>query len=114
MDISTRGGELVRADLIKYPLVKNRPDVPVLVITAFGSLDTAVAAIRAGAYDFLAKPVKIEALAESKYDAHPFGPAAWGGQKTYGLKRQIVVPIPASILKAGKWEPLEVLPGTLE
>jgi two-component system response regulator AtoC len=43
-------------------IVANRPDVPVLVITAFGSLDTAVAAIRAGAYDFLAKPLKIDAL----------------------------------------------------
>jgi len=41
----------------------NRPDVPVLVITAFGSLDTAVAAIRAGAYDFLAKPFEVEELA---------------------------------------------------
>ena len=39
-----------------------RPDVPVLVITAFGSLDTAVAAIRAGAFDFLAKPFEIEEL----------------------------------------------------
>ncbi|TFG92190.1 MAG: sigma-54-dependent Fis family transcriptional regulator [Myxococcales bacterium] len=42
---------------------QNRPDVPVLVITAFGSLDTAVAAIRAGAYDFLAKPFEVEELA---------------------------------------------------
>jgi two-component system, NtrC family, response regulator AtoC len=41
----------------------NRPDVPVLVITAFGSLDTAIAAIRAGAYDFLAKPFEVEELA---------------------------------------------------
>ncbi|MBI1817767.1 MAG: sigma-54-dependent Fis family transcriptional regulator [Deltaproteobacteria bacterium] len=41
----------------------NRPDVPVIVITAFGSLDTAVAAIRAGAYDFITKPVRIDALA---------------------------------------------------
>ena len=29
MDISTRGGELVRADLLQYPRVKNQPDVPV-------------------------------------------------------------------------------------
>jgi YidC/Oxa1 family membrane protein insertase len=29
MDISTRGGELLRADLLKYPVEKNRPDVPV-------------------------------------------------------------------------------------
>ncbi len=43
-------------------IVANRPDVPVIVITAFGSLDTAVAAIRAGAYDFLTKPLELDAL----------------------------------------------------
>ncbi|MCA1665793.1 MAG: sigma-54 dependent transcriptional regulator, partial [Myxococcales bacterium] len=32
------------------------------LITAFGSLDTAVAAIRAGAYDFIAKPFEIDVL----------------------------------------------------
>jgi DNA-binding NtrC family response regulator len=40
----------------------DRPDVPVVLITAFGSLETAVAAIRAGAYDFLTKPFEIEEL----------------------------------------------------
>ncbi|MCU1281724.1 MAG: Response regulator of zinc sigma-54-dependent two-component system [bacterium] len=44
-------------------VVANRPDVPVVVITAFGSLETAVGAIRAGAYDFITKPVEIDALA---------------------------------------------------
>jgi DNA-binding NtrC family response regulator len=44
-------------------VVANRPGLPVIVITAFGSLDTAIAAIRAGAYDFLTKPVQIEVLA---------------------------------------------------
>src|SRR6185295_10591538 len=44
-------------------IVSNRPDVPVIVITAFGSLETAIAAIRAGAYDFITKPVKMDALA---------------------------------------------------
>ena len=39
-----------------------QPDVPVVVITAFGSLETAIAAIRAGAYDFVTKPFEIEAL----------------------------------------------------
>jgi len=33
------------------------------VLTAFGSFETAVGAIRAGAYDFVTKPVEIEALA---------------------------------------------------
>jgi len=40
-----------------------RPDIPVIVLTAFGSLDTAVAAIRAGAYDFVTKPVDNDILA---------------------------------------------------
>jgi two-component system response regulator HydG len=44
-------------------IVANRPDVPVVVVTAFGTLDTAVAAIRAGAYDFITKPVKLDVLA---------------------------------------------------
>jgi two-component system response regulator HydG len=43
-------------------IVANRPDVPVIVITAFGSLQTAIAAIRAGAYDFLTKPPEIDAV----------------------------------------------------
>ncbi len=43
-------------------VVADRPDIPVLVITAFGSLDTSIAAIRAGAYDFIPKPFEIDAL----------------------------------------------------
>lgn len=43
-------------------IVESRPDVPVIVMTAFGTLDSAVAAIRAGAYDFVTKPIEAEAL----------------------------------------------------
>jgi two-component system response regulator HydG len=43
-------------------IVANRPDIPVLVLTAFGSMETAVAAIRAGAYDHITKPVELAAL----------------------------------------------------
>jgi len=38
------------------------PDLPVIVLTAFGSLDTAVSAIRVGAYDFVTKPVELDEL----------------------------------------------------
>jgi DNA-binding NtrC family response regulator len=41
------------------------PDIPVVVITAFGSMETAILAMRAGAYDFITKPFDIEALALS-------------------------------------------------
>src|SRR5205807_7716720 len=44
-------------------IAADRPDVPVVVITAFGSLETAVGAIRAGAYDFVTKPFEMEDIA---------------------------------------------------
>jgi two-component system response regulator PilR (NtrC family) len=37
-------------------------DLPVAVITAFGSMDNAVTALKAGAFDYLAKPVSMEQL----------------------------------------------------
>ena len=37
-------------------------ETPVAVITAFGSADNAVAALKAGAFDYLAKPVALEQL----------------------------------------------------
>jgi two-component system, NtrC family, response regulator AtoC len=43
-------------------IVANRPDVPVVVITAFGSLEAAIEAIRAGAYDFVTKPFEPKTL----------------------------------------------------
>jgi DNA-binding NtrC family response regulator len=44
-------------------VVEMQPGTPVIVLTGFGSYDTAVAAIRAGAYDFLAKPAKLDVIA---------------------------------------------------
>ncbi len=43
----------------------NRPDLPVVIMTAFGSLETAIAALRAGAYDFVTKPVDLDILSIS-------------------------------------------------
>jgi two-component system response regulator HydG len=43
-------------------IVANRPDLPVVVVTGFGSLEAAVGAIRAGAYDFVTKPFKMQDL----------------------------------------------------
>lgn len=53
----TTGIELCRQ------IAAERPDLPVVVMTAFGSLETAVAALRAGAYDFVTKPVEMDLLA---------------------------------------------------
>jgi two-component system response regulator HydG len=48
-------------DLCRDAIAK-RPDLPVIVMTGFGTVDHAIGAIRAGAYDFITKPVSMEAL----------------------------------------------------
>jgi two-component system, NtrC family, response regulator AtoC len=39
------------------------PDLPVIIMTAYGSVDSAVAAMKAGARDYIQKPVDLEELA---------------------------------------------------
>ncbi len=39
-----------------------RPDTPVILMTAFGSLDSAVEAMRAGAFDYITKPFEPDAV----------------------------------------------------
>jgi len=60
-------------------IADGRPDLPTVVITAFGSLDTAIEAIRAGAYDFITKPFDVDAVALS------LGRAV----KHYALRREV-------------------------
>ena len=69
------------------------------------------AVVKAGTFD--TKKVA-EQLAGSTFQFHPYGPATWGGDKTHGARRQIQTPLPASIIKDGKWEALETRMGTLE
>ncbi|MBX3269202.1 MAG: sigma-54-dependent Fis family transcriptional regulator [Sandaracinaceae bacterium] len=42
-----------------------RPDLPVILMTAFGSMETAIDALRRGAYDFLQKPVDVDLAAHA-------------------------------------------------
>jgi two-component system response regulator AtoC len=39
-----------------------RPPVPVVILTAFATMQTAIEAIRAGAYDYLSKPFRIDEI----------------------------------------------------
>jgi len=41
---------------------KINPDMAVIIMTAFGTIETAVKAIKAGAYDYLPKPIDLEQL----------------------------------------------------
>jgi len=47
--------------LLKH-IAENFGNTPVAVITAYGSTENAVAALKAGAFDYLAKPIKLEQL----------------------------------------------------
>lgn len=47
--------------LLKH-IAENYGNTPVAVITAYGSTENAVAALKAGAFDYLAKPIKLEQL----------------------------------------------------
>lgn len=52
------GLELVRE------IQRDRPGLPVAVITAYGSMETAIEALKAGAFDFVSKPVELDNLRE--------------------------------------------------
>lgn len=43
-------------------IAENTPDTPVAMITAYGNVDAAVNALKAGAFDFVSKPVDIQML----------------------------------------------------
>jgi two-component system response regulator PilR (NtrC family) len=59
-------------ELIKY-MKQHQPLTPIAMITAFGSVDTATSALKAGAFDFISKPVKLQhirGLAEAALSAN--------------------------------------------
>ena len=58
-DMRLPDGEGLR--VVEY-ITQKAIDVPVAVITAFGSAENAVAALKAGAFDYLSKPVALEQL----------------------------------------------------
>ncbi|WP_375402855.1 sigma-54-dependent transcriptional regulator [uncultured Sphingomonas sp.] len=61
LDVWLRGSKLDGLELLDE--IKRRdPSIPVLVISGHGSLDTAVAAVRKGAADFIEKPFEAERL----------------------------------------------------
>jgi len=60
--------EMQGDELLARLRVRDR-DLPVVLITAFGSIDAAVEAIKAGAHHYLAKPFRIEQLLASVENA---------------------------------------------
>lgn len=50
-------------ELIEH-IQRHQPGLPVAMITAFGSIETAIRALKLGAFDFVTKPVELQALRE--------------------------------------------------
>ncbi|WP_455199717.1 sigma-54-dependent transcriptional regulator, partial [Kaarinaea lacus] len=48
-------------DLVEH-MQSNYPDTPVAVITAHGNMELAIKALKAGAFDFVSKPVDLQML----------------------------------------------------
>jgi len=48
-------------EIVQY-IGQHHPELPVAVITAYGSTENAVAALKAGAFDYIPKPVSLEQL----------------------------------------------------
>jgi two-component system response regulator AtoC len=56
-----RMGEKDGMEVLRF-FRKNAPDTTVIMITAFGSIETAIEAIREGAYDYISKPFKLDEI----------------------------------------------------
>ena len=61
LDIWLQGSKLDGLDLLN--VIKERhPELPVVIISGHGNIETAVSAIKRGAYDYIEKPFKADRL----------------------------------------------------
>src|ERR1700757_25289 len=61
LDIWLQGSELDGLEILKI-VKRELPQLPVVMISGHGNIETAVAAIKIGAYDFIEKPFKSDRL----------------------------------------------------
>ena len=61
LDIWLKDSHMDGIDILKE-VKRDNPDVPVIIISGHGNIETAVAAIKLGAYDFVEKPFNIDQL----------------------------------------------------
>ncbi|MCK6391196.1 MAG: sigma-54 dependent transcriptional regulator [Azonexus sp.] len=70
-------------DIVRH-IAEHHPQTPVAVITAYGSAGNAVAALKAGAFDYLSKPVGLEQLRALVKSALRL-PGSSGGESPTGM-----------------------------
>ena len=106
LDIWLQGSRLDGLQLLDS-VVQQHPEVPVVMISGHGNIETAVAAIKRGAYDFIEKPFKADRLVL----------VADRALETSRLKREVKVlkqlaPLPSSVI--GHSPPINQLRQTVE
>ncbi len=78
LDVWLEGSKLDGIELLQEIHV-TRPEIPIIIISGHGNVDTAVTAIKIGAYDYLEKPFKTERLMHTIKRA----------SETYNLRQEI-------------------------
>jgi two-component system nitrogen regulation response regulator NtrX len=106
LDIWLQGSRLDGLQLLDA-IVQQHPEVPVVMISGHGNIETAVAAIKRGAYDFIEKPFKTDRLVL----------VADRALETSRLKREVkalkqLAPLPSSLI--GHSPPINQLRQTVE
>ena len=61
LDVWLQGSRLDGLEILNI-LRERYPNLPVVIISGHGNIDTAVTAIRSGAYDYIEKPFKSDKL----------------------------------------------------
>ena len=100
LDIWLQGSRLDGLQLLDA-MKQQHPELPVVMISGHGNIETAVAAIKQGAYDFIEKPFKADRLVLVAQRAlEDLAPQArgQGAQAVFALDpgRQVVVDEPAA------------------
>ncbi|MFV0361272.1 response regulator, partial [Tropicimonas sp.] len=61
LDIWLKDSKMDGIDILKT-VKREKPDIPIVIISGHGNIEIAVAAIKQGAYDFIEKPFNIDQL----------------------------------------------------
>ena len=106
LDIWLQGSRLDGLQLLDA-IVQQHPEVPVVMISGHGNIETAVAAIKRGAYDFIEKPFKTDRLVL----------VADRALETSRLKREVkalkqLAPLPSAVI--GQSPPINQLRQVIE
>ena len=88
LDVWLEGSKLDGIELLQE-IHSTRPEIPIIIISGHGNIDTAVTAIKIGAYDYLEKPFKTERLMHTIKRA----------SETYNLRKKLPISVINQIMQ---------------